>query len=736
MKDIFPVTGMMCAVCAGTVEKTASEVPGVKSAEVNFANSSITVRWDEKKTDPEQIAAAIRRAGYDMIVAESEARAVEEKERQEEKLYKELRFKVVLAWILTIPMAVLCMVHLHFPGDAWVYMAVTLVVMCVCGSGFYKRGFRSMFAKSPTMDTLVAVSTIVSFLFSAFNTVFPRLSESYHLNAGLYYEGAAMIIAFVLSGKLMEARSRRNMGLALKALMALRPVEAMVIPQDGEPRMVPIDELEEGDMILVRPGEKIAADGIVADGRSGVDESMLTGEPLQVEKGPGDKVSAGTVNGVGTLKVRAEYVGQDTGLVRIIMAVRRAQSSKAPVQKLVDRVAAVFVPAVMVISLVTFCIWLMVSPSYLPQAIIAAVSVLVIACPCALGLATPTAIMVGIGRGARSGIIIKDADALERLAKVNLLAIDKTGTLTEGHPAVTSLAVRKQDDDRCLESTLAAVFGAELNSVHPLAEALCRYVKSRDISPEMPEKYEYIAGKGIECTTGGHSYRIGIWNGEKDAESTEVGGAISQWQSEGAGVVPVSRDGEMILAFKVEDRIREDAGECVETLQRMGVSVTLLTGDRRGAAEYVGRHTGIDSVAAEALPLDKQKYVEMMEKQGNVVAMVGDGINDAAALAEADVSVAMGGGSDIAIETAQLTLTGKSLMLLPEAFRLSRSTLRVIKQNLFWAFIYNVIGIPLAAGALYWAGFMLTPMFASAAMALSSVCVVTNSLRLGKLKLK
>lgn len=729
-KEQFPVVGMMCAVCAGTVEKTAASVPGVKEASVNFANASLTVEWNPGAVTPEQIAAAIREAGYDMIVESRESEAVEEKERLEAAHYRRLRIQTALAWILTIPIAVVCMAHIHFPGEAWVMAGMTAVVMAVCGAGFFRRGIKAIMAKAPSMDSLVALSTSVSFLFSLVNTIWPKLMPHSGSGPDLYYEGAAMIIAFVLTGKLMETRSRHNTGLALKALMSLQPEEAMVIGPDGEQKLTPIAEIRQGMRILVRPGERIAVDGEVAAGVSAVDESMITGEPIPVEKKTGDEVTAGTVNASGSLEIIARKVGSETELSRIIRAVREAQGSKAPVQRLVDKISAVFVPAVCAIAIITFCIWAAFGRDYLPIAVVASVSVLVIACPCALGLATPTAMMVGIGRGARLGVLIKDAAALERLAKVDTLDIDKTGTLTEGHPRVAEALFSSSltADEKSRISSLT--YGAENGSVHPLAEAICEYFHSSGFAPLIPENSEYIPGEGIRFSDRGKNYEAGIPSLKGEFEGVE-----KSWLQKGLGVVEIRRDGVPVSAFAVADDLRTDAAAAVKELHDLGVNVVLLTGDRKATATHIAAKAGITEVEAECRPDGKQAFVERQIKEGRIVAMAGDGINDTAALAAADVSIAMGGGSDIAIETAQLTITGGRLASLPVAIRLSRATLRIIRENLFWAFIYNVVGIPLAAGALYSLGFMLNPMFASAAMALSSVCVVTNSLRLNRIKL-
>ncbi len=733
--SIFPVTGMMCAVCAGTVQKTVSDIPGVKSAEVNFASSEVAIDWDPSAVSPKQIAEAVREAGYDMIIADSEAKAIEEKERQEEKSYQFMKMRVIVAWVITIPLCVLCMTHIHFYGAAWVYMLMTLTVMVYCGMDFYRRGFKALIHKAPSMDSLVAISTIVSFLFSLFNTIMPEALAIHGMSADLYYEGAAMIIAFVLTGKMMEMRSRRSTGLALRALMGLQPSEALLVKDDGSTQKVRISEIKKGDRLLVRPGEKIPVDGIVTEGVSPVDESMLTGESIPIEKCKGDKVSAGTVNGLGTLTIEAEAVGDATELSRIIRAVREAQGSKAPIQRLVDKVAAVFVPTVMVISLLTFCIWMALGNQYLPVAIVCAVSVLVIACPCALGLATPTAVMVGIGRGAGMGILVKDASALETLAKVDTLVIDKTGTLTEGKPELTGIAKNGDFTDAETDLLLGITLSAETKSTHPLAEALTAGIKKRGKEPVEISDFEYIPGFGIKCSHDGVTYSIGSADLAKESESV-FRDTVQGWLADGDGVVVLASESKPCLAFRIVDELRPDAKETIATLRHMGITVELLTGDREDTARHIAEEAGIKKVIAGVRPEEKRARIGELRSNRHVTAMAGDGINDSAALAEADVSIAMGGGSDIAIEVAQLTLVGGRLASLPKAIKLSKTTLRIIRENLFWAFIYNIVGIPLAAGVLCSAGFMLSPMYASAAMALSSLCVVGNSLRLKRIKLK
>lgn len=737
-QDTFPVVGMMCAVCANTVETTIKNTPGVVDSSVNFATSSAIVTWDPKLTDPSKIAEQVKSAGYEMIVTESAAKAIEEQEEMELKTYRKMKLKTIVAWIITIPLATLCMIHIHFPFEAWCYMAMTLVVMLWCGAGFYQRGFKAIAARNPNMDSLVAVSTIVSFLFSVFNTIFPEVLTNHAISAELYYEGAAMIITFVMTGKLMEMKSRRNTGLALKALIQLQPSEARIYDANGEIITVEISNIKAGNRVIVRQGEKIPVDGEVTEGLGSVDESMLTGEPIGVEVTPGSKVSAGTILQSGQLVVEAVKVGAETELSRIIQAVKDAQNSKAPVQKTVDKIASIFVPTVMGISLITFIVWLLIGGSgVLPIAIVCAVSVLVIACPCALGLATPMAVMVGIGRGAKSGILIKDASSLEALAGIDTLLLDKTGTITEGKPLLKKIIWIEELPEVEKNQILGLLLGAEEKNIHPLASAISIGLKEQKINPIEPDSYEYIPGEGIVCKHNNDTYRIGSYQCKdcvpSEARDNSSAVQIEQWIADGSGVVAMYQNEEPILALSVEDVVKPDAAESIKKLQQLGIEVILLSGDRFSTANKVAQEVGIKKVVAEARPADKQLAVERLRKEGKKVAMAGDGINDSQALAAADVSIAMGTGTDIAIEVAGVTIVGGKLNTIVKAVSLSRKTLRIIHENLFWAFIYNTIGIPLAAGAFYSFGILLSPMYASAAMAASSLCVVLNSLRLNRI---
>lgn len=729
---VFPVVGMMCAVCAGTVTETIRKLPGVVSADVNFASATLSVEWNPAETDPQEMAHALDKAGYVLIADSDEAKAQEKAEQQEIASYRNIRTKMILAWIITIPIGVICMAHIHFPGVNYLLAALTAIVVFYCGRDFYRRGIRAGITGAPSMDTLVCVSTLISFVFSLFNTLFPYILESREMQADVYYEGAAMIVAFVLTGKWLEARSRRHTGDALKALINLQPAEALRLQSDGNTVKIPVSELRPDDLIIVTDGERIPVDGVVEKGSATLDESMLTGEPIPTEKHSGDKVTGGTLVKRGVITIRALRVGAATELARIIASVRRAQASKAPVQKTVDKISSIFVPAVMVISIITFLVWLLFGSRFLPQAMVAAVSVLVIACPCALGLATPTAIMVGIGRGASTGLLIKDATSLETLSKVKVMIFDKTGTLTSGHPSVNAEYYSKWLTDNDRYDLIRAVSGAEHKSTHPLGEALIAYLGNEGTEPS---EFRYEPGRGITCVTDGVTYEIGSPSLADSSEDIDFRMHLADMEREGMSIVVVTRDGKPAAAYGISDKVRPEAHAVIMELIDMGITPVLLTGDRRKAADQLAAAVGIKEIYAETLPGDKLDIVRRYKDKGLRVAMVGDGINDAEALAAADVSVALGGGSAIAIETAQLTLAGGDISSIPKAIRLSSKTIGVIHQNLFWAFIYNTLGIPLAAGLLYPLGFMLNPMFASAAMALSSVCVVMNSLKLNKVKI-
>lgn len=731
----FPVTGMSCASCAMGVEKRLSGAAGVKRAAVNFADKSVLVEFETDKTDASKLRQSVQEIGYDMITEEGDEGA-EKLEEANALNYKKLRRDTLLAWIFSIPIMVISMFFMHGGSGHFNYLNIvllmlTLPVLVFFGRNFFINGWKSLTKGSATMDTLVALSTSIAFIFSAFNTFFPEFWHSRGIEPMVYYEAAAMIISFVLLGKLLEERAKGNTSSALKKLMGLQPKEATIV-RDGTPVVVPLSGIFPGDIVSVKPGEKIPVDGVVTEGTSFVDESMISGEPIPVEKSEGCNVLAGTINQRGAFYFKASKVGGETLLARIIKTVREAQGSKAPVQRVVDKVAAVFVPVVMGISLLTLIIWLIAGgENSFAKAVLSAVSVLVIACPCALGLATPTALMVGIGKSAREHILVKDAFALEQMRKVNAVVLDKTGTLTEGRAEVTDWRwLTEVSNEGVYNRYFNIILSLEERSEHPIAMAIVNYIKSAGTPQERfkIENFENIPGRGVSATIDGNNYFAG--------SSKYVQKEIpyhNQFSSEGKSVTVIFENGKEIAIVGVSDKIKESSAAAVAELKRMGIDVHMLTGDNERNAASVSKNLGITSFIAHALPQDKDDFIQKLRSEGKVVAMVGDGINDSQALSRADVSIAMGKGTDIAMDVAMMTLITSDIAVLPKAFELSRKTVRLIRQNLFWAFIYNLIGIPIAAGILYpFTGTLLNPMIAAAAMAFSSVSVVLNSLRLGR----
>lgn len=730
-KRTIPVLEMSCAVCAASVESTIRALKGVREATVNFAAGTLNVEYDPSEITPKQMREAVQAVGYDLIVDDENASELQELEQR--KHYLSLRRRTLWSWIFCIPLMLLGMVWMHEPWSPWVQLALTVPVLLVFGRSFYVTGWRQARHGKANMDTLVALSTSIAFLFSLFNTLFPQVWYDRGLEPHVYYEAAAMIVAFVLLGKTLEERAKGSTSSAIRKLMGLQPKTARLVGSDGSEREVPIAQLKPGDRISVRPGERIPVDGTVVEGSSYVDESMISGEPLPVSKKVGGKVLAGTINQKGSFILEAKQVGAGTVLARIVQMVQQAQGSKAPVQRIVDRVSAVFVPTVIGISILTFAVWMIMGgTSNLTYALLSAVSVLVIACPCALGLATPTALMVGIGKAAEHHILIKDAFALENLCRIDTVVLDKTGTLTEGKPTVTDwLWLAPSDEVAGLKSVLLA---AELKSEHPLAEAIVTALQDSGVETVEAEKFVSLTGRGVEVRISGVDY----WIGSRSLAGEHLPGipdsAAAQadsWQEAGKSVIWYGRGAELLALAAIADPVKSTSAEAIAELRRMGIEVHMLTGDGRKTAAAVASDLGLTCFEAEVMPDDKERYIKDLQSQGRRVAMVGDGINDSQALARADVSVAMGKGTDIAMDVAMVTLMTSDLMLLPKAVILSRQTVRLIRQNLFWAFIYNLIGIPLAAGALYPAyGILLNPMLASAAMAFSSVSVVLNSLRL------
>lgn len=731
-KITVPVLEMSCAVCAANVEKGVRAVKGVSSADVNFASNSLTVEFDEKFVTPAQLKKTVQSLGYDLVIEEAAEEITEELRL---KHFRLMRFKTIMAWVLAIPLMVISMSAMHGgPIVNWIMLLLTSPILFFCGDAFFKNAWKQARHRTANMDTLVALSTSIAFLFSLFNTIYPDFWIQRGIEPHVYYEASGMIIAFVLLGKLMEERAKNNTSSAIKKLMGLQPKTARLI-EDGIEKDVPIASLKPSDKVSVKPGEKIPVDGIVREGNSYVDESMISGEPIPVMKKDGDKVLAGTLNQKGAFVLEATQVGSQTMLAQIVRMVQDAQGSKAPVQRIADKISSIFVPVVMGISLLTFVLWLLMGGGgYFSYALLAAVSVLVIACPCALGLATPTALMVGIGKAAENHILIKDAFALENLCRVNCVVLDKTGTLTQGKPTVTHVSWIYSGDNTENKYVLLTL---ERRSEHPLATAIVEFLGNPVSVPATFSSFESVTGEGVTGKIEDREYWAGSERMARKyiSDTTLLHDGI-MWQQAGLSTVYFGSGHELLAIFAISDPVKDSSRNAVKLLKQNGIEVHMLTGDNRQTAVSIAGELEIEYYVAEALPQEKENYIKNLQTQGKVVAMVGDGINDSQALARADVSVAMGKGTDIAMDVAMVTLINSDLLLLPQAIRLSRQTVRIIRENLFWAFIYNVIGIPVAAGILYpiW-GILLNPMWASAAMAFSSVSVVLNSLRLKWMKI-
>ena len=734
-KKSFPVTGMTCAACASSVESMLGHTEGVYNASVNFANSMVLVEYDSAM-DLSDLQNAVRQIGYDIIVDAEDPTEVQEE--LSKKHYVSIKKRTLWSAILTLPIFLLGMFFMDWVPGRWISLVLAVPILFWFGRSFFINALKQARFGKANMDTLVALSTGIAFLFSAFNTFFPEFWLSKRMEPHVYYEAATVIITFISLGKLLEEKAKSNTSSAIKKLIGLQPKTLKVIA-DGEEREIPISSVKIGQTILVRPGEKIPVDGTVSKGSSYVDESMITGEPVPVEKTKDEKVFAGTVNQKGSFQFVADRVGGETLLSQIIKMVQEAQGSKAPVQKLVDRIAGIFVPVVMTISLVTFITWMFLGgEDAFTHALLTAVAVLVIACPCALGLATPTAIMVGIGKGAEHNILIKDAESLELGYKVNAIVLDKTGTITEGKPVVTDMVFADHvTDHRALEQILYAMEG---QSEHPLAEAVVSFLKNRKVNPVEILNFNSITGKGVRAEAlDGTQYLVGnhkLMVEKGIAMDDNLGHMVEGLEQEAKTVIYFGGGGKVKAILTIMDSIKESSKEAIREMQGNGMEVYMMTGDNKMTAEAVSQQVGIKSYEAEVLPSEKADFVKRLQESGKVVAMVGDGINDSQALAQADVSIAMGKGSDIAMDVAKMTLITSDLNAIPKALKLSHKTVIGIRQNLFWAFIYNIIGIPIAAGLLYPInGFLLDPMIAGAAMAFSSVSVVLNSLRLKTIKL-
>ncbi len=719
-----PVIGMTCAACASSVENVLSKQEGVLECAVNFANESAQIAFDPYQTTPENLKKSLQAVGYDLIL-DTENASTQQAEIKTNH-YQSLKKRVFWASVLTLPVVIIGMFFMDMPYANLIMLVLTTPVLSVFGRSFFVNAWKQARYRKANMDTLVALSTGIAYLFSLFNTLNPDFWHSRGLHAHVYYEAAAVVIVFIMLGKLLEERAKANTSSAIKKLMGLQPRTVWVI-ENGEEREISISDVRVGDRIIVKPGDKIAVDGKVLSGTSFVDESMISGEPIPVEKSKGNKVYAGTVNQQGSFRFLAEKVGSETLLAQIISMVQHAQGSKAPIQKLTDKIAGIFVPVVISIALVTLLVWILLGgDNATTQGLLAAVTVLVIACPCPLGLATPTAIMVGVGKGAENGILIKDAESLELAHRINAVVLDKTGTITEGKPTVSNSIWT-------IESPLLKeiAYSIESQSSHPLAEAVVKHMKLEEVKTVPVQHFESITGKGIKALVESETYYMGspVWMNELGILSHDL--PIIQWQSEAKTVIVFANKQQILAVFGITDPIKSTSLQAVESLQSAVIEVFMLTGDNVFTAQKVAGSVGIQHFKAQVLPSDKAAFVAELQQQGKIVAMVGDGINDSHALAQADVSIAMRKGSDIAMDVAKMTLISSDLKKIPQAIQLSKWTVAAIHQNLFWAFIYNLVGIPLAAGVLYPInGFLLNPMIAGAAMALSSVSVVANSLRL------
>lgn len=726
----FPVLDMSCAACATRVEKTLNRQPGVYHAQVNYAAATATVEYNPQECTPETLKDAIQNAGYDLVI-ETNAQKEKIAEDAHSRKYRQLKQRTIFSLMLSVPVAIIGMCFMDWTYANYVMWILSTPVVFWLGRDFYRNAWKQLKHRTSNMDTLVAVSTGIAYTFSLFNLFWPEFWLSRGIHPHVYFEAASVIISFILLGRLLEEKAKGNTSEAIKKLMGLQPATVTILTPEGQLKEIPVEQVQQGQRLVVKPGSRIAVDGTVYEGCSYVDESMLTGEPLPTEKTPGAKVYAGTINQKGSFSFIADKVGSETVLAHIIRMVQDAQGSKAPVQQLVDRIAAIFVPTILSIAVLSFLVWIWLDSSNgFTHGLLAAVTVTIIACPCALGLATPTAIMVGIGKGAENGILIKDAESLETARKVNAIVLDKTGTLTEGRPTVTNIS------DPLLQSPLGDVlFTLESASEHPLAQAIVQY-QTRQLLPM--EEFESLTGLGVRGKINGTCYYAGnrrlleTHHLTVSPALTEEAARLSQ---EAKTVIWLADSQQALGLVAIADRIKPTSREAVRQLQKMGISTYMLTGDNPETAQRIAAQCGITHFQAEVLPQQKAQFIKDLQKEGKIVAMVGDGINDSAALAQADLSIAMGKGSDIAMDVAKMTLISSDLNKITDAIRLSQATVRTIRENLFWAFIYNLIGIPVAAGILYPInGFLLNPMIAGAAMAMSSVSVVSNSLRLKRKK--
>jgi P-type Cu2+ transporter len=736
IKRTFPVTGMTCASCAISAESIISSQPGVINAAVNFANASVQTEYNPAIINPEDLQKAVQSIGYDLVIEDTKEAQQALEDLQYEKL-QTLKQKTFWSLILSVPLVIIAMFFMHMPYANYIMWILATPVVAVFGNQFFINAWKQARHQAVNMDTLVAISTGVAYLYSVFNTLNPGFWHSRGLMPHVYFEAAAVVIAFILLGRLLEVKAKSNTTTAIRKLMGLQPDTVIRLNADYTEQTIPIDQVQIHDVLIVKPGDKIPVDGTIIEGNSFVDESMISGEPVPLIKQKEDKVLAGTINQKGSFRMSAEKVGTDTLLSNIIQMVQQAQGSKAPVQKLVDKIAEIFVPVVIGIAILSFGSWIVWGgQNGFTQGLLAFVTVLVIACPCALGLATPTAIMVGVGKGAENGILIKDAESLEQARKVNAIVLDKTGTVTEGKPEVIDIAWK---DNIPVNQLFNLLYSIEAHSEHPLADAVVKYLSKSNATKKPVDCFESITGEGVAVKYNGADYFVGsrkMMRYHKVSVHESLNLIADKWLKRAYSVIWFFNKEEALAAIAVTDKIKSSSANAVKQLYDLGIDVYMVTGDNEQTANAVAKKAGIRTYKAEVSPEGKGEFIKELQNQTKIVAMVGDGINDSPALAQADISIAMGKGTDIAMDVAKITLISSDLENISKAINLSRQTVGVIKQNLFWAFIYNVIAIPIATGIFFaFNGFLLNPMLAGAAMALSSVSVVINSLRLKWIKI-
>lgn len=729
VSEVYPVIGMHCAACATRIDKVLGKQNGIKSCVANLAANNVSLTFDSKVISPEQIAEVVSNMGFQLVVSEGEVTELEMESKEREE-YEKLRRNMIGAMILTLPIVLLSMVFMGMPYANEIMAVLATPVILVFGRRFFVNAWQQLKQKSANMDTLVALSIGVAYLFSLFNLFFPEFWLKRGVQPHVYFEASSVIVTFIMLGRMLEGKAKGNTSKAIKKLMNLAPKSAMVVDGNGDLREVSIKSIANGDIISVRPGERIPVDGIVLSGKSYVDESMLSGESVPIEKKTGSEVFAGTINQNGNFLFEAQKVGNDTMLAMIIKMVQEAQGSKASIQRIVDKIAGVFVPVIVSVALIALMAWILFGGEEgVVHGILAFVTVVIVACPCALGLATPTAIMVGIGKGAEMGILIKDAKSLEIARNVDVVVLDKTGTITEGRPEVTDIVYGEAVD---VLHVANVIYSIESKSEHPIAKAVVRHFSDNDAIILDVNNFENITGSGIKGVVGDVTYYIGNAKmiksqGIKMEADLEV--RANELEQSALSVIWIADEERVLCLIAVSDKVKTNSADAVRKLHEQGITIYMLTGDNRSTAEAVAYQVGIQHYEASVLPQGKVEFIKRLQAEGHCVAMVGDGVNDSAALAQSDIGIAMGGGSDITLEIAKMAIVSNDLGKVPDSIRLSKRIVRTIKQNLFWAFIYNLIGVPIAAGVLYpVCGFLLNPMIAGASMAMSSVSVVSNSL--------